>query len=251
MQAANAQLMSGRGGDGRLSHQLMARLAQHLLLRHPVAVKQGWVLEGWPRSLPAAGVMTSLVGAAGSSTASSSCAGGSSSDSPGGVATGGGKGGRRESMASAGFVKVRCCGWLLPAACVVSPYQRGLANWAMGLLRQCRVRDIQHSVTAAVTSERLSQSTVPLLPPTTNRTSASPPTTTAVVGRHRVGQQWWAQAHRSAAVVVVLHLWVLLLPPSCGGLGLTMRAATAAAVVVAALSPALPSKVLICCHTSL
>ena len=75
----------------------MARLAQHLLLRHPLALKQGWVLEGWPRSLSAAMLVTS-VGAAGS-------AGSGSSSSSGGAASEAGvrdKGGKRDGMGSAG-----------------------------------------------------------------------------------------------------------------------------------------------------
>jgi hypothetical protein len=62
------------GREGRLSPQLMARLAQHLLARHPAAGKQGWVLEGWPRSLTAALLLTSV--AAGGGGASSSSSGG-------------------------------------------------------------------------------------------------------------------------------------------------------------------------------
>lgn len=86
---ANTQLT---GREGRLSPQLMARLAQHLLLRQPSAVKQGWVLEGWPRSLSAAVLFTS-VGAAG--------AGGSISSSGGTGSEMGGKekGARRDSTA--------------------------------------------------------------------------------------------------------------------------------------------------------
>lgn len=73
----------------------MAKLAQHLLARHPLAVKQGWVMDGWPRSLNAACLMTS-VGAANSSSSSSM-------SSSGGGTEGGGKGSRRDSMASAGI----------------------------------------------------------------------------------------------------------------------------------------------------
>jgi hypothetical protein len=90
-QVATSQL-SGR--EGRLSPQLMARLAQHLLLRHPLALKQGWVLEGWPRSLSAAMLVTS-VGAAGSG-------GGSSSGGAASEAGGREKGGKRDGMGSAG-----------------------------------------------------------------------------------------------------------------------------------------------------
>jgi hypothetical protein len=84
-QLANTQLASR---EARLSPQLMAKLTQHLLFRHPVAIKQGWVLEGWPRSLSAAMLMTA-VSAAGV---------GSSSSSGGGEVVS--KGGRRDSTAS-------------------------------------------------------------------------------------------------------------------------------------------------------
>lgn len=94
VQAANAQLNSR---EGRLSSQLMARLAQHLLLKHPTALKQGWVLEGWPRSLSAA-LLATFVSAAGS--------GGSNSSSSGGAEVAGKAGGRRDSTGSLG-VKVR------------------------------------------------------------------------------------------------------------------------------------------------
>jgi hypothetical protein len=73
----------------------MARLAQHLLLRHPLALKQGWVLEGWPRSLSAAMLVTS-VSAAGSAGSGSS-SGGAASEA--GVRD---KGGKRDGMGSAG-----------------------------------------------------------------------------------------------------------------------------------------------------
>jgi hypothetical protein len=52
---AAAQALSAR--DGRLPHALMARAAQHLLARHPTAAKQGWVLDGWPRSAAAAAAL--------------------------------------------------------------------------------------------------------------------------------------------------------------------------------------------------
>ncbi|KAF8073252.1 Ak7 [Scenedesmus sp. PABB004] len=48
--AAAAQL----GREGRLSAPLMARLAQQCLARDPAAALQGWVLDGWLRSLAAA-----------------------------------------------------------------------------------------------------------------------------------------------------------------------------------------------------
>jgi hypothetical protein len=54
-QAAAAQLASK---EGRLSQALMARLAQHLLSRLPAAAKQGWVLDGWPRTLAGARAFT-------------------------------------------------------------------------------------------------------------------------------------------------------------------------------------------------
>jgi hypothetical protein len=94
LQVADTQL---GGREGRLSPQLMARLAQHLLARHPAAAKQGWVLEGWPRSLSAAVLFTSVV--AGGGGASSSSSGGGSE------ASGKEKGMRRDSTAGAG-VKV-------------------------------------------------------------------------------------------------------------------------------------------------
>jgi hypothetical protein len=87
VQAANAQLNSR---EGRLSPQLMARLLQHLLLKHPTALKQGWVLEGWPRNLSAA-LLATFVSAAGGS--------GSSSSSSGGAEAAGKAGSRRDSAA--------------------------------------------------------------------------------------------------------------------------------------------------------
>lgn len=51
LQAANAQLASK---EGRISPQIFAKMAQHLLARHPEAANQGWVMEGWPKSLQAA-----------------------------------------------------------------------------------------------------------------------------------------------------------------------------------------------------
>lgn len=99
LQLANQQLASR---EARLSPQLMAKLTQHLLLRHPTAIKQGWVLEGWPRSLHAAMLMTS-VGAAGGFGGEMSAAG---SDA-------GGKGNRRDSTASSA-PKVGVCVSLEP-----------------------------------------------------------------------------------------------------------------------------------------
>lgn len=94
VQAANAQLSSR---EGRLSPQLMARLVQHLLLKHPTALKQGWVLEGWPRSLSVA-LLATFVSAGGS--------GGSNGSSPGGPEAAGKAGGRRDSTGGVG-AKVR------------------------------------------------------------------------------------------------------------------------------------------------
>jgi hypothetical protein len=62
LQAAHAQLSSR---EGRISQLLLARMAQHLLARHPAAANQGWVTEGWMRSLTAAQLLT--CSAAGSS----------------------------------------------------------------------------------------------------------------------------------------------------------------------------------------
>lgn len=92
-QVADAQLGSR---EGQLSPQLMARLAQHLLARHPAAAKQGWVLEGWPRSLSAALLLTSVVPGGGGGAASSSSSGGSE---PSGKE----KGMRRDSTAGPGI----------------------------------------------------------------------------------------------------------------------------------------------------
>lgn len=55
MQACNAQLVSK---EGRIAPQLMAHILQHLLARDPAAINHGWVLEGWPKNLAAARLMT-------------------------------------------------------------------------------------------------------------------------------------------------------------------------------------------------
>lgn len=87
---AAAQQLSGR--EGRLSPALMASLAQHLLGRHAIAKKQGWVLDGWPRSLQAAAALFSA--AQGSGLGGISGSSGSGSEAPGARA------GRRESVAN-------------------------------------------------------------------------------------------------------------------------------------------------------
>lgn len=86
----------------------MAKLAQHLLLRHPTAIKQGWVMEGWPRSLGAALLATAMGPQAGNCTASGSSAGGAGGVDGSGGGGGGGKerGGRRDSMMGGGTSKV-------------------------------------------------------------------------------------------------------------------------------------------------
>ncbi|WIA29875.1 hypothetical protein OEZ86_012344 [Tetradesmus obliquus] len=67
--AAHTQLASR---EGRISQPLLARMAQHLLARQPAAANQGWVMEGWMRSLAAAQLLT--CSAAGGMTAAEKAA---------------------------------------------------------------------------------------------------------------------------------------------------------------------------------
>lgn len=69
LQAAHTQLASR---EGRISQPLLARMAQHLLARQPAAANQGWVMEGWMRSLAAAQLLT--CSAAGGMTAAEKAA---------------------------------------------------------------------------------------------------------------------------------------------------------------------------------
>lgn len=57
LQAAHAQLASK---EGRISQQIMSKMAQHIMARHPEAANQGWVMEGWPKSLQAARLFTCI-----------------------------------------------------------------------------------------------------------------------------------------------------------------------------------------------
>jgi hypothetical protein len=71
LQAAHAQLASR---EGRISQPLLARMAQHLLARHPAAANQGWVMEGWMRSLAAAQLLTCSTAGSGGLTAADKAA---------------------------------------------------------------------------------------------------------------------------------------------------------------------------------
>lgn len=66
-QAAHAQLASK---EAKISQQIMAKMAQHLLSLHPEATNQGWIMEGWPKSLQAARLFCS--GPAGGDTGKAS-----------------------------------------------------------------------------------------------------------------------------------------------------------------------------------
>jgi len=75
LQKSLANDMNGK--EGRASARTMARLLQHLLARDPRAVRRGFVLDGWPRSLAQARVAFSpiAVGSAAAGQATSAVGG--------------------------------------------------------------------------------------------------------------------------------------------------------------------------------